>query len=275
MISDISLYHGSYKKFKLLKQSPSDLADRPVLFGTPSYLDAVIFSVQWTDYNFSMAIDNDVRYIDEQYPGAFKKLDTVGYIHHITGPFRPLFDGLSNEYISYEDAVPTKIDKINVLDYLRRKNDKELVMRTYDDVMKYKEHSNKKVRLSGDIICWIVSADDLVILDELKTECENNGAKLEIIGRTINGPMKFKDPTIILGDPLVGTYLYTTKCEKKYLKFNTSYAIKLYKSNKKTTREQYASFIKARKRTYSSYDTILMRDVKNIIRNHASLRQSD
>src|ERR1700690_2148069 len=69
------LYHGSNKKLDTVKPRESLFPDAPAVFATSPYDDAVIFSASWTDYNFIMWRDGNRVYLEEQYPGAFEKLD--------------------------------------------------------------------------------------------------------------------------------------------------------------------------------------------------------
>lgn len=117
-----TFYHGSSAEIAMLTPQPSKLTTEPVVFGTPSYTDAVIFSVQWTDYDFAMWGDGKKRYLEEQYPGAFAKLNRIGYIHHVRGtdttPFKPIGFGINGEHTCTEAATPFRVDKMNVYNYL-------------------------------------------------------------------------------------------------------------------------------------------------------------
>lgn len=119
-----SYFHGSDKIIELLEPRPSGVIDyEKAVFATDSYTNAVIFSAAaWTDYDFTMGSNSTGKnYLVEMYPGAFDKLDAVGYIHHL--PSKPFHHdprlGLDNEFISFQSVKPTKVDKINVKEYLK------------------------------------------------------------------------------------------------------------------------------------------------------------
>jgi hypothetical protein len=69
------IYHGSDKKIDRLEPRKHFLADRPVVFGTPSRGMALAHLARWTDDDFELGSINDGPLVmEEQYPGAFNKL---------------------------------------------------------------------------------------------------------------------------------------------------------------------------------------------------------
>ncbi len=113
------MYHGSPQKLNKLTPQKHSFRDYPILFGTPSYTDAVIYSAAASEYVFSMSSENGVRIIEEMYPGAFDILKQPTYVHHMhADSFEPLGSGSTAKYISKKAQVPLRVDKIVPYDYL-------------------------------------------------------------------------------------------------------------------------------------------------------------
>lgn len=110
------LYHGSSQKFDILKCFPSSiLNNEKVVFATPNYINSVIFSASWTDYDFDFG-KIDKYYLIEKYPGAFDILkNKFGYIHYLNkSDFQNDKRLPPNELISHKDVKPMKIEKVNI-----------------------------------------------------------------------------------------------------------------------------------------------------------------
>ena len=110
------LYHGSYTEFKILEPFASHvISPDKAVFATPNYIDAVIYSAQWTDYNFAFGSANRQKYLTEMYDGALDKLNKIGYIHYVDKDKFHNDDRLpKSELISYESVDVIKCEKINV-----------------------------------------------------------------------------------------------------------------------------------------------------------------
>src|ERR1700744_2960175 len=116
---------GSDKKIARLDPHPSAvLGGENAVFATPDYIDAVIFSASWTDYNFGFGQFNNKKKLCEMYPGAFGKLNRIGYIHYLR-PDNFHLDprtGLDNEYVSNCPTDVVRCKKVNVLEEIKKSN---------------------------------------------------------------------------------------------------------------------------------------------------------
>lgn len=269
-------YHGSPLKLTKLEPRKSDLTSQPVVFGTPSYTDAVIFSAYITDYDINMYGDiidgKKLRCLDEQYPGAFTKLNNIGYIHHLRGDFKPLPSGLGNEYICKNAVIPFKVNKVNILKYLQKS---DVIMRKYEDVLvdrvKLKEklqnlrfnnaNDNDKisdnsfdniVTLTGNVLCNLVTADDNLYIDELRQDLKTRGIDVVMIGHDIHSDSNFINPTVIVGDPIDGRFIFNIPGEQLFLNVSNNELLKEFKSQK-TTKSEYQKYINARRDRFCSY----------------------
>lgn len=117
-------YHGSNTKLSVLKPMPSRvIGNDSAVFATSNFTDAVIFSAQWTDYNFGMGRHNGKLYLCEFYPCAFDKLSGTAYIHYLPAEkFRSDPRLSRSEFISKYPVTPAKIETVDILKYLRKDN---------------------------------------------------------------------------------------------------------------------------------------------------------
>lgn len=135
-------YHGSSKVIDRLDPRPSGVIDNEeAVFATDSYTDAVIFSAAWTDYNFIMGTTDGKIHLVERYPGAFDKLNAVGYIHRL--PANKFHHdsrcGLDNEFISWTAVTPLGYDTVNIREYLDTADLQMVTFEEYFAQMKNKE----------------------------------------------------------------------------------------------------------------------------------------
>lgn len=111
------LYHGSPSELDLIEVHKSNLADNPVVFGTTNPKTAASFIPKWSDKDF----ERGRWYMREKYPGAFKKLETPGYVHKLDPAhfYRNDKLGSYNEYISDVNQKPLSVKYIpNVRKYI-------------------------------------------------------------------------------------------------------------------------------------------------------------
>jgi hypothetical protein len=144
-----TLFHGSNTIIAQLTPRPSAILDgEAAVFATSDYLHAVIFSAQWTDYNFSLGTHNGTRYLAEMYPGAFDKLNVTGYVHHVPAELfhRDSRTGMSNEYVAMEPIEPLSYDTVNVWEYLQNVTDGTIKLITYEELTRAME-TNPRVPL--------------------------------------------------------------------------------------------------------------------------------
>lgn len=122
--ADAPLYHGSDRKLTaLLPRSSRVLDGARRTFATTSFETAVIFIPKWTDSDLEYGSVAGVRYVMEQYPGAFGLLRASGFVHEVS-PANFETDarlGLSNEYVSTKKEVVQKVTPVrDALRTLRR-----------------------------------------------------------------------------------------------------------------------------------------------------------
>jgi IS1 family transposase len=289
------LYHGSSSRISTLEPRKSNLTRRPVVFGTPSYDDAVIFSATWTDYNFAMFGANGKRYLDEQYPGAFAKLDVIGYIHHLPGadfkilqaddvdddksqsadtsapvdtsvsvdvsqPVDVSAVGLGNEYVCEHEVTPSAVDEVNVLEYLRKS---QVVMRTYDEVLAARRDAEgmQIVPLSG-VIAHVVFYDDWAHISRIEDIC----AKLKINFVTTDdiSAVDFAVPTVVVGDLVRGVERFTVPCESVWVDSDIDTLVANFSATK-TTPEEYRQYLIARRDRMSHMKKITVDELEDYI----------
>lgn len=248
-------YHGSDNIIDELEPRPAGVIDNEkAVFATSSYVDAVIFSAIWSDYNFSMGTHDGIKYLDEMYPGAFEKLDTTGYIHYVPADkfHRDSRTGLSSEFISFEPVKTIKYDKVNVKEYLEKS---DVQMTTYEERMQ-KLHDNSRIPLIPreqlhkiKVIYipidfyWNPHIDgNVIFFDRMSPEELNNEL------------LKYDEPNsvILVGDIVAAPdVLYdfsgikTIVLEPQEIK---------YFGSRKTTEEEYMKFIEARRELLKDYE---------------------
>ncbi len=128
-------YHGSSTKLSILKPMPSRVIEGDsAVFATSNFIDAVIFSAQWTDYNFGMGRHNGKLYLCECYPDAFDKLSGKAYIHYLPAEkfHSDMRLGLRGEFICKYSVKPIKVKTVDILKYLRKAN---INMIKYSDLL--------------------------------------------------------------------------------------------------------------------------------------------
>jgi hypothetical protein len=261
-------YHGSSAEIAMLTPQPSRLTQEPVVFGTPSYTDALIFSGQWTDYDFAVWGDGKKRYIEEQYPCAFAKLNRIGYIHHMqstdAAPFKPLGSGLSGEHVCTEAVAPFRVDKMNVYSYLTdvvvesertmvaefsHHRELPLVMRTHAEAVAARKTAEPIV-IEGNILCHVVPAD---LSDASIAElCANRGIRTWRINRDNIDGADLSEPCVMIGNPMSGNARYEFSCPHVYQRVDFNALVASF-SNKKTTVKEYLQYLHATRDMYSDY----------------------
>lgn len=273
----LAMYHGSSSEIGVLEPQMSKLTPAPVVFGTPSYTDAVIFSAQWTDYDFAMWGDGKKRYLEEQYPGAFAKLNRIGYIHHLRegvngAPFKPLGSGLSSEYVCTEAVKPFRVDKVNVREYLlglvgrtsgspsaasvKTKlvspgtvDGPPLVMRTHAEAVAARV-SAEVIVVKGNILCHVVPAD---LADTSVAElCAKHSIRVWRINRDNIDDADLSEPCVMIGNPLSGNARYEFSCPRVYLRSDFGALIAGF-AHRKTTTGEYSQYLHATRDLYHSY----------------------
>lgn len=237
-----SLFHGSDHEITELVPQVSNLTKNKVVFGTPKYLDAVIFLVLWTDYNWILWGDGKVRYLEEQYPGAFDKLDTIGYIHHIKGDFKPLGSGLEGEYICEHAVKPYAVDKVNVLEYLRKQDNLNLVMQKFEEGGTY----SQKIHIDNAIA-------HIVFEDAFQHEANDKFIK-SLNFPTFRIGQDNEPPTgdyIIVGDPILSDDKYIAACPHYLIKADLTIA--KFPNPRKTTANEYMKYLNCHRNQYHAY----------------------
>lgn len=279
--NSVNLFHGSYKKLDEIRPRDSLLTDRPAVFATSSYIDAVIFSAQWTDYDFAMwqnsHIDNKIH-LDEQYPGAFNKLNRIGYIHTVdSANFKPLRTagssiGLPTEYISHDVVYPLTCTEVNILEYL--KSQEKIAMREFTDVVSHRDKVEQR-KISADVVCFI-GADEFTpaIMDQIyEIEKLDSNYKVEFTtridmdnlgkGKKHRG-QKLSYQYILLGDDIVGGVQFTTSAPKYYLKQNHADLINHF-NNRKTTRDEFRKYLTNRKKQFPDWKQVTIDELKKLL----------
>lgn len=116
-----SLYAGLYKEFTVLEPRKSNAFEKPVVFATNKYLDAVLFCASWSYYDFEFGYFKNKGYLVERYPGALNILNTDGYIHYLDiKDFHKENKLPPSMMISYNEIRPKKCVKINVIDEAKK-----------------------------------------------------------------------------------------------------------------------------------------------------------
>jgi hypothetical protein len=282
------LYHGSHHKCDVIYPKESATAGSAVVFATTSKIDAVIFTVKWTDYDFAMwgCIHNGVytRYLDEQYPGAFVKLRGVhGYIHVIDtsrskftllsfykssvafGHIRAAHQnqthgGLGNEYVCENVAYVKSVEHVDVSTFLRNV-DSCLQMRTYDQVQKSRNEliANGKYRITiTGAICRITSIDDRALELSLRPLCDERKVDLVYLDK-ITSPQHFTKPTIVVGDIARGDLVFDCSCETIAITDFQQY-FKRFDATSKTTMLGYHLYTTARAEQIDNYTQMTLND---------------
>ena len=110
-------YHGSPNRLEILQprnlHGDVDISD--AVFLTPYKEYALVYISKWSNKDFGHGSLDSVIYMTEMYPGALQKIygSKVGYIHTVTD-----IDTVERirdsdwEYISRNDVIPSKIEKI-------------------------------------------------------------------------------------------------------------------------------------------------------------------
>ena len=82
--NDNILYHGSLKKYDILKPFKSSLInDEPVVFATNKKWIALCFIIKFKDSDIEVGFINDTPYIMELKKNAFDIFKTKGFIHKV------------------------------------------------------------------------------------------------------------------------------------------------------------------------------------------------
>lgn len=247
------LYHGtSMGDIKVFTPRPSFVLDGDyAVFATDSYTDAVIFSVLWTDYDFVFGTRNGKKYLREMYEGAFDKLKTIGYVYRLPAQYfhKDKRTGLPNEYISHRDIEPISCDEVNVIEYLEKTKDIELI--SYDTPrkkVKFIPLSKKIAAIFTPLMRYyrpiINTKYEVIYFDRLSMK------ELEAKVKAAKGRV------ILIGDKFVfsdGEYdIPTTVLRPEFIEYNINSA--------KTTPDQYKKYIEARIKKYEQYPTIVLKD---------------
>lgn len=251
-----TLYHGSANRIEKLLPRESRLTDKPAVFASSSYDDAVIFSAQWTDYDFLMwrSPSGTTVYIEEQYPGAAIKLNKIGYIHHIDSScFRLLQCGLGNEYICDDGVTPIECDKVNIAEYIN--GAKGIVLRTFDEALLARKQA-KIQEINGEVAC-IITADVLAsssLQKQLHELATTSGCHLN----NIENMMLDKLPLgrhILVGDSVLGNERWKTNAPMYYVKQDRNELIDGFKSTK-TTLDEFKKYLASRSMMFPEHVTI-------------------
>lgn len=254
-------YHGSNNKIDILYPRESKLTTNPVVFGTTSYDDAVIFAANWTDYDFTMWGDGTSRFIEEQYPGAFKKLNIYGYIYHLNGDFKPLGSGLGNEFICEESVKPYRVDYINIFDHLNKSS---------VSMITFKESRNRRMKLvnnpsilkTNDVLCQVSAADIEAELPILQQICDDNGIKLI----RIESDITIGEPMIIIGDSYIGNAYFAIEREKFFIKQSEEKLLNEF-SSQKTSLGDYLLFLRHQRDLYHNWNWCSIDDFSTYLIN--------
>jgi hypothetical protein len=116
------LYYGFYEELKEIEPSKSRAFDKPVVFGTLIYLDAVLFSASWDFYDLEYGSIKAKSYLVERYPGALKKIDYEAYVHYLNPKNFYTSEKLPpTMMVSYHTAEVEKCVKVNIMEELKKK----------------------------------------------------------------------------------------------------------------------------------------------------------
>ncbi len=270
------LYHGSNHKCDVIYPKESAAAGSAVVFATTSKIDAVIFTVKWTDYDFAMWGDSTrMRYLDEQYPGAFVKLRGVhGYIH-VIDTTRSKFTllsfyksyqnqtpcGLGNEYVSEDVAYVKSVEQVNVSAFLHNVDPNQLQLRTYAQVQKCRNEliANGKYRITiTGAICRVTSIDDYALELSLRPLCDERKVDLVYLDK-ITTPQHFTKPTIVIGDIVHGDLVFDCSCETIAIT-DFQQHFRRFDAHSKTTMLGYHLYTKARAEQIDNYTQMKLDD---------------
>jgi len=268
-------YHGSLKKYDILKPQYSDYAGN-ALFAIDSYDDAAIFSAGLTDYEMAMwgsrnTVDDKItyqRYLEEQYPGSFERLNTISYIHYMHGDFKPLGKGLPNEYITDKEVIPYKVDEINVLEYIKNSN---IIVNEYQQFLERRKNA-PKVDLLPEIIdrviCCIGMADPHVFDTKTITSKLKNKKVKVILIEEFNRNDKSDNLFVIIGDTLLGAKKYDFPKPHYYLKQNFKQLVTNFENRKrksKTPVPNYIKYLDAKEKLYSDCEQLTLKQAIKVI----------
>lgn len=233
------LYHGSSKKIAVLEPRPSGvLSGESVVFATDYYIDAVVFAVGWTDYNFGFGTSGGKKYLSEKYSGAFAKLATNGYIHYVSPAGFHKDDRLMpSENICENPVKVLQVVKVNCLTEIKKS--KELTLLKFTDDYKIKKIPNigyKKIYIPIDIY-WRpnIEADFHRHIRDAN-DCQNS---------------------ILVAD-VICEYKKTIKIYNNVEVFVIMPAKIKYYGTVKTTEEEYFKYIEARKKILSNFPIIII-----------------
>lgn len=255
-------YHGTDRTVDVFEPRPSRVIDNELaVFATSSYADAVVFSAQWTDYDFVFGSVNGERFLIENYPDALEKLNRNGYIHYLP-PKSFTHDrrlGLSNEYISRESVAALKCDVVNIAKYLATSAIK---------VIKFTENLAKTDAIDTDLqhkvsALYILTDPYWTVPEQFIEKLERGGDKTiffynEEGDKVLNEKLRKlgrAEKCILIGDPAdlwAGKMKFGFVRERYLLEPHVLVGPK----SKKTSAAEYARFIAARRRLFEGVPVV-------------------
>lgn len=274
-------YHGSQYKYSKLETFPNTLTTVPVVFGTPSYEDAVIFSAGLSDYETAMWGDGKNRYLEEQFPGAFESLKKTGYIHHLKGDFVPLkelaatsHEGLSNEFVCAKSVVPHKVDEVNIYEYLKGSN---VIMRDYAEVRDCRAKAKKYVvkdKLPSIALCLHmpdeIRFNDKKFLEDLGSGLGSGSGSGPDYGIVHSWEMDNLDDaskiSIFIGDTVLGNDEFIISRDHIYMRIDLAEAVAHHGG--KTPPAQYYKYLQAKQNLCHDMEWMSPGQIINYIKNY-------
>lgn len=240
------LYHGSHSQFKTLKPFPIGVINgESAVFATPNYNSAVVFSAQWTDWNFGFGSVNGSQYLCEQYPGALSKLNKTGFIHYVNAKSFHNDKRLpKSELISYNSVKVLKCEKINVMKIIMKSNIRIIYFEDLFNDLQRNPKLETGIRVNilyvPIDIHWDPKIDNTIVLrslDDYKFSDENVNIVVDIISE------------------FDGCY-YDIIYNKAYLV--EPKIIKFPYTKSKTTPEEYQLYIESRRKLYSHFERLIV-----------------
>lgn len=189
-----------------------------------SYAESVLLGADWSEYDFNLW----GTCLDEQYPGAFNKLNVITYIHHMRHS---------------ADSVPFKVDAVNVLEYLRSS---DYTLRTHEQVMTAAA-ALPEIAVRGNLLC------NLVLQDINNTECKKviemiKAHNIEVIrAEDVDGQEMGDKPFIVLGSMYTTGYKLIMACSHISLQLPVLTLLSDF-SSAKTTTAQYLQYLTHKER---------------------------
>jgi hypothetical protein len=237
------VYYGFQSELNILEPEPSiKVYNESAIFATNNYIDAVISSIDWTEYNITYTGD----IIIERYFGALDKLNKKGYIHYLDAQNfqadKRLQDG---ELVSFKPARPEKCVVVNVKEEIEKS---DIAIITYDEML-------KKITIKKNNIKF----KNLYVPIDLNWDPKIVGAVRYRNYSAFNKDIKRGSvpPENVIMDNLniIKFKLVEYDCEKKYLVIPKYVK---YTGSPKSSEDEYIKYLDTIKKIYSDYEKLII-----------------